>query len=161
MTTPSEFVAKLKRDIQTKTDLRKILNSGVLNEMGRAIVEEMREDIASGKSPISGRGKFPAYKNPDKYPGKRKRHSPVNLELTGQMLSSLKYRVNQAKVLVTIFYSNRKAQLKELGHREGAKGQPERPTVPIGDEQFTQSIRNRVQALIDKALRNASLTWKS
>lgn len=161
MTTPSEFVAKLKLEIQTKTDLRRILNANVLREVGETIVDEMKEQIAVGKSPIHGDGNFPAYKNPKKYPGKRKPARPVNLELKGQMLSSLRYRINQAKIAVTILYANRKAQLKELGHREGANGQPERPTIPIESEQFNALIKKKAQAVIDKALRKASLAWKS
>lgn len=161
MTTPSEFVAKLSREIRFKTDLKRILNTNVLREIGETVVNSMLEDIASGKSPIDGRGSFPAYKNPKKYPGKQKSPRPVNLELTGQMLSSLQYRINQAKIAITILYRTKKSQLKELGHREGSNGQPERPTIPAENEDLNAGIRKKVQSLIDKAFRTASLTWKS
>lgn len=157
---PSEFAARLGRNIESKADVRRILNQNVLNEIGQTILEEMQASIEQGSSPIKGRGKFPRYKNPDKYPGDRKPHRPVNLYLTGQMLSSLRYSINKAKVAVRIFYANRKAQLKELGHREGANGQPSRPTIPNDDEALNQTISKRVQELINQAVRQASLTWK-
>ena len=161
MTTPSEFIATLKQEIATKTDLRRILNANVLAEIGETIVDAMKKDISQGRSPIEGEGAFPAYKKPDKYPGKRKPHRPVNLKLKGEMLSALQYRINQAKIAVTILYRTRKAQLKELGHREGANRQPQRPTIPVDQESFTPTIRKKAQAVIDKAVRTASLTWKS
>lgn len=161
MTTPSDYVAKLKAKIKDKTDLKKILNQHVLNEIGATIVDEMKSEIASGNSPIDGHGAFPAYKRPEKYPGKRKPARPVNLELTGQMLNSLQYRINQAKIAITILYRTKKAQLKELGHREGANDQPKRPTIPDGNEQLSKAITKKVQMIIDKTLRTASLTWKS
>lgn len=161
MTKPSEFTARLKREIQTKVDMQRIFNARALKEIGQEIVDAMLEEISEGTSPIQGRGRFPAYKNPDKYPGDRKPARPVNLELTGQQLSSLRYRINQAKIAVSIYYSTKKAQLKELGHRQGVNGQPRRPTIPEENESLSPTIRKRVQSLIDRLVRQASLTWKS
>ena len=160
-TRPSEFVEKLKAEIKSKTDLRRILNAKVLRDIGEEIVDGMQEEIARGKSPIEGEGSFPSYKNPKKYPGKKKSPRPVNLSLTGKMLSDLIYQVNQAKITVTILYRTKKSQLKELGHREGANEQPKRPTIPEENEELSPSIRRRVQAVIDKAFQQAFLTWKS
>lgn len=161
MTTPKQFADRLKRNITTKVGLRRIFDANALREIGALIVDEMKTGIAQGKSPISGDGAFPAYKNPKKYPGKRKPARPVNLELTGEQLSALKYRINQAKIAVTIYYATKKAQLKELGHREGANDQPERPTIPDASEDLSQPIRRKVQSLIYRLIRQASLTWKS
>lgn len=161
VTKPSDVAKRLKRDIQTKADMQRILNPRVMQEIADVTVEEMLAGIAEGKSPIAGKGNFPAYKNPKKYPGKRKPARPVNLELTGQMLSSLRYRINQAKLTITLFYAGAKAKKKELGHREGANGQPRRPSLPLDNENLNARIAKRIREVIAKALRQASQALRS
>ncbi len=118
--------------------------------MGNLVVSEMLSLIGSGKSPIAGKGKFPKYKNPKKYPGKKKPHSPVNLELTGQFLSSLDSRVfKKGKGWgVEIGYTNDLAAKKEQGHREGANGQPKRPTIPKGKQTFAKPIQSVINEIV-------------
>jgi hypothetical protein len=117
-------------------------------EVGRAIVAEMKDKIAAGKSPIKGR-EFPPYKKPDKYPGNKKAHSPVNLYLTGQMLSRLRYQVEESKYGWSVFigYTNDRAAAKEQGHREGKNKQPRRPTIPSKNERFDTTIRQIYEKL--------------
>ena len=128
--------------------------------LGDSIVTEMKDLISKGISPIKGKGRFPAYKNPKTgYPSTvrkqhpDKRNTPVNLRLTGKMLADLKSLViRRGKLnLPEIGYRSQKEILKEKGHREGANTQPQRPTIPIGNEVFAQ----RVQDIILRHIRSA------
>ena len=104
----------------------------------------------------------------DKYPGKKPR--PVNLFLSGAFLSSLKANITGAAGNVGIeigFFPGSKdaegveAYLKEQGHREGANTQPERPIIPIGTEDFAQTIQNSIWKIIEEAIDQAALIGPS
>lgn len=138
------------------------ISAAVAREVGAAVTEEMLSLIAVGQSPIKGSGRFPAYKNPKKYPGKRKPARPVNLSLEGDFLADLSFRpVAGAYGYDTeIFYASELSQKKEQGHRVGVKGQPKRPTLPEKrGEEFAVRIqaiikeiyKRRIKTLIDKA----------
>lgn len=117
--------------------------------MGEAAIREMKSLIADGKSPVEGVGKFLPYKDPDKYPGKRKAASPVNLKLSGDFLESLtqKAKPDDAGFATELFYegSDRNGvsnEIKEKGHAAGANRQPKRPTLPVKKgSTFAQSVR--------------------
>lgn len=158
---PSQFAAQLTKKIEGKIAPNRIYDRVTLEAIGMLIVRRVKDLILKGESPIESKGKFPAYKNPEKYPGKRKPHRPVNLTLSGDMLNALRYRINQAKVLVTILYQDKKSKLKELGHREGANKQPRRPTIPQAQERFRKTIMQDAQAIADRALKRAIAALKS
>lgn len=127
--------------------------------VGKAVVTVMKSEIAAGKSPIAGKGSFPAYKHPDRYPGKRKAHSPVNLNLTGRFMGSLTYSVSNSQngPITNIGYRDASSVKKEQGHREGANRQPKRPTIPdsgIG-EAFSKKIESAFLAIILRAVKRA------
>lgn len=138
----------LERDIeraftieaQKALDLKNA-NRNQLKIIEKNLLEEIKDNIKKGISPISG-SRFPAYKNPKRYPGKRKPKRPVNLFLTGQFLRSLRVRVNivgQA-LSIRVFFTNEKAKDKERGHRDGANGQPKRPIIPAPNQLFSKRI---------------------
>lgn len=111
--------------------------------MAKVAIKEMKSLIAEGKSPIEGKGKFPAYKRPERYPGNRKAHSPVNLKLKGDFLDGLtsKVKPDEYGYASEIFYESDQ-EIKEKGHAEGANRQPKRPTLPASKGQtFVSSIR--------------------
>lgn len=117
-------------------------------DIARESLSEMKALIAAGVSPVKGAGlpaRFPRYKNPKRYPGRRKPVTPVNLYLTGAMLADLTARVvsSAAGFAAEIGYSTSKSKAKERGHREGANGQPIRPTIPQASsgETFATSIQ--------------------
>lgn len=99
----------------------------------------------------------------DKFPNKRPR--PVNLFLSGDFLDAL-----QAHVVGTAgdfgieigFFPGWKdangveAYVKEQGHREGANGQPQRPVIPIGTEDFAQTIQNAIWEIIEEVIDEAA-----
>lgn len=124
-------------------DASKPIDQATAKRVGIDVVKAMKAQILNGNSPIEGDGKFPAYKNPKKYPGKLKSRSPVNLKLSGKFLNALKADVENGTYgqSTTIYYSG-KEQVKEQGHREEANRQPYRPTIPSEkNETFIKVIR--------------------
>lgn len=136
------------------------LNRDEAETIGRMVVEAMKGLISKGISPVRGgeaKTKFPAYINPKKYPGKKKPRTPVNLHLKGDFLEALKYRVVERAFgwAVELGYFDSKQAVKEKGHREGANGQPHRPTIPIAtnDERFAASVEQPYLKVILGAIR--------
>lgn len=131
------------------------VDSSTAQQMGQATVEAMQEMIASGVSPIKGKGRFPAYKNPKSYPGSKKPKSPVNLRLRGDFLDSLTSSVKSdgGEKVAVVSYPSDQAD-KERGHREGANAQPKRPTLPVKGETFAEKVQAAylkvLQARVDK-----------
>lgn len=151
-----EIERGLLADFRKLTDLRKV-NKSELQKAGDMLVKNMKRDIAKGKSPISKGGRFPAYKDPKKYPGKRKPKRPVNLKLTGKFLKDLFARVRiWRNPEITIGFKTKASRLKEAGHREGTNGQPKRPIIPNDREGFSKPIalafRKRIIEIIRKTL---------
>lgn len=114
--------------------------------------EANRRDIGS----VSG--KYPYNEIARKY-GKKAR--PVNLFLTGDFLRALQARVTgtagEFGLEVGFFEGSKdrfgtEAYLKEQGHREGANGQPERPTIPLGTEDFAVSIQDAIWRIIEEEI---------
>jgi hypothetical protein len=146
---------KLKVMRQTLEELKKPVTKQVATNVGNAILQAMKETIAKGYSPIRGYGKFPAYKNPSKYPGNRKPKSPVNLELKGDFLDALEFTLVQVRsgFATKIGYAGSKENKKERGHREGANDQPKRPTIPINGETFSEKITNAFMEIYRERVR--------
>lgn len=123
--------------------------------------EQARRDISG----VSGR--YPFTKEAIEA-GKKPR--PVNLTLHGDFLNAL-----QAKVTGTFgahgievgFFPGWKddkgveAYTKEEGHREGANGQPKRPIIPIGTEDFAQRIQNIIWEIIEEEIDRAAAVGAS
>lgn len=151
-----KFQSKIELAIKAKGDLSKISSSD-LKKVAQKLLEEIKDRVASGISPITGK-RFEAYKNPKKYPAKKKPQRPVNLNLTGHFLKSLVFLIKTGKVpSITVTFSNDFAKEKEDVHREGANGQPRRPIIPKGNEGFTDGILSAVREvfrlIIDKDLK--------
>lgn len=96
-----------------------------------------------------------------------KKPRPVNLRLHGDFLEALRSQVvgtmGSYGLEIGFFPGSRdrkgvEAWVKEQGHREGANGQPSRPIIPVGTEEFAQVIQNTIwemiEAEIDKAAAN-------
>ena len=110
-------LAALKKKLEM---LKSPITKEDASEIGKQVITEMKDQISKGISPILGQGRFPAYKNPDKYPGKRKPKRPVNLKLSGNFLYDLTYREVKSKngYATEIFYGSKESDLKESGHAE-------------------------------------------
>lgn len=131
------FDSKKLREIKLKfLLLQSPINQETARNLGKDVVDEIRDLTAKGISSVRGgvaNNRMPGYKNPERYPGKRKSPRPVNLRLTGEMMRALTYKIAQdiAGYKTTIYYKDDLSDKKESGHREGVNGQPKRPTLPI------------------------------
>lgn len=87
-----------------------------------------------------------------------KKPRPVNLILTGDFLLALEKSVTKSAegIGLEIGFFEEKEAVKEQGHREGANGQPERPIIPVGREEFAQTILNAVFKKIEKIIDQAA-----
>lgn len=145
---------------------KKAISDKVKRDCAKTTIEMMKEFIARGSSPIGNRGRFPAYKasrernrkgypfNTPQFKRGSKAIRPVNLRLTGAFLASLRL-VSLTANGFYVGFTDAKSKLKERGHREGAGGQPERPIIPSGNEQFNATIRNEIIRKMREALRAA------
>lgn len=153
---PTQAIAVLSKRIKEKFAYGHLLSTRDLEAIGRVAIAEMKKRVARGLSPLERGERFPAYKNPKRYPGKRKPRRPVNLYLTGQFLGSLAVQAFIGKApRIRIYFTNERARLKERGHREGAGGQPKRPIMLQAGEQLSNGIRVKVGAAIKKAIEKA------
>ena len=150
---------KATKTVRKRLDsFRTPLDKPEATQMGKRVIDEMKDMISKGISPIRGNGRLPGYRGSYKERiikdgsikvGRRKRVSkrlrPVNLELTGDFLKKLKFRVRKLKrsQKITIGFFDKKSKLKEQGHREGANKQRKRPIIPEPPgEQFAQRIQD-------------------
>ena len=142
-----------KRIKKINDALKKNIKPRDAKRIGEGVIGEMKSFIAKGQSPIKEVGKYKPYKNPEKYPGNRKPHRPVNLELTGQQLNALKWRLDRRKVRVG-YLNSELARKKESGHAEGVNSQPKRPTIPARGQNFRKTILDKIIKLVRTAVLN-------
>lgn len=127
----------------------KVMTDGFAAEVGSFIVTEMKKQIASGNSPVKGFGRFEPYKNPEKYPGTLKPHRPVNLSLTGTMLSYLSFRRMGSRLEVGILPdAPNKVKVIARVHNTGERDDiAQRQFIPEQGEEFISSIQQTVRRL--------------
>lgn len=131
-----------------------ILNNDFVNAVGTTVVTDMKRLIASGQSPVKGWGRFAGYKNPGKYPGGKKTSRPVNLSLTGTMLSYLSFRKSGKQIEVGIL-SNAPSKVKTIArvHNTGEREDiPQRKFIPVEGDDLTASIMVKVRDLFRKRI---------
>jgi hypothetical protein len=133
---------------------KNFIDGATAEKLGAACIYEMKRLITVGKSPIKGTGKFPPYKNKKKYPGDRKPGTPVNLKLSGDFLNSLRSKmVSNPKGInsVKIYFDSEESVNKELGHRQGANGQPKRPIML--DQKAGEKLDAKINATLVRILK--------
>lgn len=119
--------------------------------IARAVIDEMRRFIAIGTSPVRGERRFDSYKDKLRYPGDLKNSKPVNLQLSGDMLNAITFRIVRFGVKIGIF-DKRQAD-KAITHLRGLNGVPQRKFLPVdeGDE-FIVSIQRSIRTLYAKII---------
>ncbi len=154
------------------------LNSSrsITDPIGEAVCEEILRMIAAGVSPVTG-DRFEAYKAvaavraqrrkdksvtsgkgypysvQNKYPDKT--ITPVNLYLSGEMLSCLTFDNVGGKLRIGIMGASEKVNVIAEAHNEGPTNDrfPQRRFIPtIDGEEFTISIMNKIIDLYTDAL---------
>lgn len=134
----AKLLAKLAPRLSELTN--RAIDARTASVIGRTTISQMKDLISKGISPIRGKRRFPAYKPSYRKTRRRfgKRLRPVDLNLTGEFLKSLKFTTRGGTTIIN--YQGRKQRDKERGHREGANNQRKRPTLPQGRESFAEKI---------------------
>ncbi len=131
-----------------------LINREVVEELNKEAVEEVKRFMASGVSPVKNKRRFPAYKDKDKYPAKKKPSRPVNLFLSGTLYDSL----IAAKSSAMSFYIGISSLAREdvkvyaKANNLGENNIPARRFVPIKGEQFNISIMRKIKDIIARRL---------
>lgn len=149
--TKTEVTTSLRPDIPSW--LPSDVKEQALEEVGRYVATEIALIVGYGNSPVEGHGAFKRltedYANEEKG-GDR---SP-NLELEGEMMRALDWRVEMDEIKIGFF--DKDQAIKAYGHNTGMKGHPwldgvapVRRIIPEKDENFNKDIMAGVADIID------------
>jgi hypothetical protein len=140
-------------------DLTEIANNQQItrsqkNEIGQYLVEQILSDVSSGKSPVKGEGwkskLSPKYK---KYKSTKSSSSVANMELTGDMLDALKFKVSGDTVEVGIF-NYTQAQKADNHNKFSSASQktnvPKRRFIPDEGQTFRRDIISEVERILEE-----------
>ena len=138
--------------------LRKTVDEKFEADMNREVVGEIKRMIDAGVSPVQsveGGRRLKGYKTPDKYPGKRKAKRPVNLNLSGIMLSWYKaVRVSGVRLSFGIPKDapkdvKERAEANNVGtvNDKGEVAIAARRFVPLAGETFAVSVLRKMKSL--------------
>ncbi len=146
------MTVKFKPDNITAV-LEEMKSTRVQKYVGDMIVDQMKDSIAAGVSPVKGERRFEKYKDPKKYPAGVKPNLPVNLYLSGDMLEALKAFPEEDKVMIGIRDGAMAA--RAIDHNSGTNHMPRRHFLPTskGDE-LTVSITRSIKSLYTKLMRD-------
>lgn len=158
------FTMKIKKkisvDLQSK--FKKLVDEKFAEDVDREVVSEIKKLISAGVSPVetnAGR-RFKGYKDPDSYPNKQKQKRPVNLRLSGDMLSyyvarvvnglTLRLGIQDAPEEIKI-----RAQANNVGtgSKDGEFGIAARRFVPLKGETFKISVLRKLKNLYAKRIK--------
>lgn len=147
---PSGVTKKIRKDIKARAT--KALKSPKFEDvMRKAVVDD---HILKGKSPVRGKGRFPKYSDSYKKQIRRnlkafgKKVRPVNLKLSGQMLSTFFVKVTGLKM--NIGFTDELAEY----HNTGNDKLPRRAILPTkSNEVFNNNIRKSIRKFLEKVFR--------
>lgn len=115
------------------------------------VIEDIKDSVSKGISPVRGNRRFPRYKDPSKYPRDLKPQRPVNLELSGDMLNTLKFKALSGTSL-SVGIMDREQAKKANAHQKG-DGVPQRKFLPTeSGDQFTVTITRKLRDLYARIL---------
>lgn len=161
-------------DVEWAYDLKQILKQNFSNRQWAQLSEhvvnqEILRIVDKGLSPVAKQRKYQKYSEryrseikSGKYPAKNV--SPVNLALTGSMLSHYEARPGENQFEMTVGIHKDAPEddkVKAKKHNEGTKNIPRRAFVPLAGESYTRKITLEIRKLfaycLDQALnrRNA------
>jgi hypothetical protein len=122
----------------------------VKREIGDYILEEILNHVASGNSPVKGNGKFKALSsNYKKVKGEISSSLIPNMELNGDMLDSLEYRLFNGGVEIGIWGEEADKADGHNQHSGRSTPLPKRRFIPKpGEDTFKQNILREVDLII-------------
>lgn len=154
------FKVKVKSNIRAQAinKLKQTVDAKFEQDMNTEVVGEIKRLINGGVSPVQsveGGRRFVGYKSPEKYPGKKKAKRPVNLFLSGAMLSWYKaVRVNGVRISLGIPTNapqeiKVRAEANNVGTttEDGRPAIPPRRFVPLQGETFAVSVLRKMKSL--------------
>jgi hypothetical protein len=155
-----ELTKKLSlKDIERKisVDIPSNLSSRekkeLLEEIGDYVKTAMLDLIGDGRSPVNGR----QWKKLSKDYAKTKGSKEANMDLNGDMLDALDYKVFKGELYVGWFDDEQAA--KAYGHTTGMKGHPwldgvapVRKLIPNEKENFTSEINSGIEMVVKEFL---------
>ena len=140
--------------------INQFMDSTTKNSLGQGVVDEAKDMISSGQSPVKGNGRFEKYS--DSYIkfirstlgveyGKTVR--PVNLKLSGGMLDAYGYKSNKDSVSVGIISSSSSKENEIAGyHNDGTDKMPQRQLVPKDGEEWAVRIMRVIKEIYSDRL---------
>ena len=160
---------KVKVKSKLKAQIEKKMKGFVTERFASKVQEEIinqtiKPMIDAGVSPVQSfenTKRFKGYKEPEKYPNKRKQKRPVNLKLSGKMLERYRARkLNGTTVEMGILSSapediKIRAEANNLGtvNERGEVAIAARRFIPIKGETFAVSVMRRLKDLYAKRLK--------
>jgi hypothetical protein len=127
-----------------------------LNDIAEFVLDSILDRVGDGKSPVHEENKKFKRLNPD-YANKEKGGDRLpNLDLEGDMLDSLKSKINLSQSEITIGVFNDQAA-KAYGHNTGFKGHPnkkmrnpsnKRRFIPRESQKFDKEIRDGIREIV-------------
>ena len=126
---------------------------GLKKEIGDIIINSIRRNLSSGQSPVEN-GEYKSTLS-SKYAKEMKQgNTTANLQLDGDLLSSVKYDINTGRDSIIVGVMNDTQLGKAQGHNRfngQKKGKlPTRRFIPSSGERFKQSTMNRINAVIER-----------
>jgi hypothetical protein len=150
---------------QLATKIQKVVDQSFVSDMQREVVDgEIKRLINGGVSPVrsvEGGRRFKKYKNEKKYPGKKKAKRPVNLFLSGDMLSWYKAKmINGVRVSLGI-PTDAPGEIKDraIANNIGttnSKGEiaiAPRRFIPLAGETYAVSVIRKLKSLYARKIK--------
>lgn len=142
--------------------LNNFVDDATANAIGKTVVDEAKDMMASGQSPVRGIGRYKVYSDAYKSAIKTAKRGamrektirPVNLHLTGEMLDGYGFRRKSANSIEIGMVSG-STERKEIAeyHQKGTRKMPARPLVPGENEEWAVSIMRAIRDAYGKRLR--------
>lgn len=157
-------MAKIKITSNINLNIGAAITPSIAKQIEMVVKQGINEMLDVGTSPVRGYGRYEAYAaqrlDPKKYPNSvkskypNKKIRPVNLQLTGAMIKSIKV-LSSSGDKVSIGIPSGKESLKAETHNEGTQRHrvPQRKFLPTGPgEEFVVSIQRKILAILEKAV---------
>lgn len=122
-----------------------------LTQVGEFLIDSILERVSEGKSPVAGE-RFRQLKS--NYADKKKGGDRTpNLELTGDLLDSLSFRVIDTGIEVGYFSGVSQNTLGKADGHNNFSGQSKLPTrrfIPLDNQEFMPTIQRELNAIINE-----------
>lgn len=145
--TPTKTASTLEFKEELK-GLTKEQRREVLDQIGELLVEQILDAVGGQKSPVTGNAFKPLSLEYSKRKKQEVGNTRANLDLNGDMLQSLDYRVTDEKIEIGVFGSEAP---KADGHNNisGDSKIPTRQFIPKKGQTFDASIKDLIQETLE------------